>query len=53
MAYIVIGTANQHKVDEYKELLGDQNVELKSLKDYPNFPDVDRSLIWPSDDTTL
>lgn len=43
MAYIVIGTANQHKVEEFKELLGDQNVELKSLKDYPNFPEIEEN----------
>lgn len=43
MAYIVIGTANQHKVDEFKELLKDQNVELKSLKDYPNFPEIEEN----------
>ena len=40
MAYIVVATGNQHKVEEYKELLADQNVELKSLKDYPNCPEV-------------
>ena len=40
MAYIVVATGNQHKVQEYKELLADQNVELKSLKDYPNCPEV-------------
>ena len=40
MAYIVVATGNLHKVQEYKELLADQNVELKSLKDYPNCPEV-------------
>lgn len=40
MAYIVVATGNQHKVEEYKELLADQNIELKSLKDYPNCPEV-------------
>lgn len=40
MAYIVVATGNQHKVEEYKELLADQNVELKSLRDYPNCPEV-------------
>ena len=41
MAYIVVATANAHKVDEYRELLADQNVELKSLLDYPAFPGVE------------
>ena len=41
MAYIVVATANAHKVDEYRELLADQNVELKSLLDYPSFPGVE------------
>ena len=40
MAYIVVATGNLHKVEEYKALLADQNVELKSLKDYPNCPEV-------------
>lgn len=40
MAYIVVATGNQHKVEEYKELLADQSVELKSLRDYPNCPEV-------------
>ena len=38
MAYIVAATANLHKVDEYRKLLEGQNVELKSLLDYPGFP---------------
>ncbi|MBR7105110.1 MAG: RdgB/HAM1 family non-canonical purine NTP pyrophosphatase [Lentisphaeria bacterium] len=41
MAYIVVATSNAHKVDEYKKLLADQNVELKSLLDYPGFPGVE------------
>ncbi|WP_176013252.1 RdgB/HAM1 family non-canonical purine NTP pyrophosphatase [Victivallis sp. Marseille-Q1083] len=41
MAYIVAATANLHKVEEYRELLADQKVELKSLADYPNFPEVE------------
>ena len=40
MAYIVAATANAHKVDEYRKLLEGQNVELKSLLDYPGFPGV-------------
>lgn len=43
MAYIVIGTSNQHKVEEFKVLLGDQKVELKSLADYPFFPEVEET----------
>lgn len=41
MAYIVVATTNAHKVDEYRELLEGQNVELKSLLDYPGFPGVE------------
>ncbi len=40
MAYIVVATANQHKVDEYRQLLADQKVELRSLLDYPSFPEI-------------
>ena len=43
MAYIVVATANAHKVDEYRKLLADQNVELKSLLDYPGFPGVEEN----------
>ena len=43
MAYIVAATANAHKVDEYRTLLEGQNVELKSLLDYPGFPGVEEN----------
>ena len=29
MSYIVAATKNAHKVEEYRELLKDQNVEIK------------------------
>ena len=45
MAYIVVATQNEHKVDEYRELLKDQDVELRSLRDYPNFPDVEENVL--------
>ena len=35
MAYIVVATANAHKVGEYRALLADQKIELRSLADYP------------------
>ncbi len=40
MAYIVVATKNAHKVDEYRELLAGQQVELKSLLDYPGCPEI-------------
>ena len=43
MAYIVVATSNAHKVGEYRKLLADQKVELKSLLDYPGFPGVEES----------
>ncbi len=43
MAYIVVATANAHKVEEYKVLLEDQKVELRSLLDYPEFPEVEEN----------
>ena len=43
MAYIVAATADAHKVDEYRKLLEGQNVELKSLLDYPGFPGVEEN----------
>ena len=41
MAYIVVATSNEHKVEEYRKLLDGQNVELKSFLDYPGFPGVE------------
>ena len=43
MSYIVAATANAHKVEEYKKLLGDIDVEIKSLADFPNFPEVEEN----------
>ena len=37
MTVIVAATANQHKFEEYRALLGGQDVELHSLLDYPGF----------------
>ena len=37
MTVIVAATANAHKFEEYRALLGDQDVELQSLLDYPGF----------------
>ena len=43
MSYIVIASANSHKVDEYRDLLKDQEVELQSLAAYPAFPGVEEN----------
>ena len=43
MSYIVAATKNAHKVEEYRELLKDQNVEIKSLLDYPGYIEVEES----------
>ena len=43
MSYIVAATANLHKVEEYKKLLGDMDVEIKSIADFPNFPEVEEN----------
>lgn len=37
MAYIVAATGNRHKLEEYRQLLDGQNIELKSLLDYPGY----------------
>ena len=38
MAFIVAATGNQHKLQEYRQLLGEQKIGLKSLLDYPDYP---------------
>ncbi len=43
MAYIVVATTNAHKVEEYKRLLADQKIELKSLADFPGYPGVEEN----------
>ncbi len=43
MPYIVVATANPHKVEEYKQLLAGQKVDLQSLADYPGFPGVEEN----------
>ncbi len=41
--YIVLGSANAHKVEEFRALLKGQKVELRSLLDYPDFPGVEEN----------
>ena len=38
MAFIVAATGNQHKLQEYRQLLGDQKIGIKSLLDYSDYP---------------
>ena len=37
MTVIVAATANLHKFEEYRALLGSQDVDLQCLRDYPGF----------------
>ena len=43
MAYIVAATHNEHKVQEYRELLKDQKIEIRSLNEYPGFAEVEET----------
>ncbi|MBE6388691.1 MAG: RdgB/HAM1 family non-canonical purine NTP pyrophosphatase [Lentisphaerae bacterium] len=43
MPYIVAATGNQHKLAEYAQLLDGQNIELKSLNDYPGYPEPEEN----------
>ena len=43
MAYIVAATGNKHKVEEYRQLLDGQNIELRSLLDYPGYPEPEEN----------
>ena len=43
MAFIVAATSNAHKVDEYRAMLAGQDVEIKSLLDFPNFPGIEET----------
>lgn len=43
MAYIVVATRNKHKVEEYRALINDDSVELNSLLDYPDCPEIEEN----------
>ena len=43
MSYIVAATGNRHKLQEYAQLLADQDIELKSLNDYPNYTEPEEN----------
>ncbi|MBR2344527.1 MAG: RdgB/HAM1 family non-canonical purine NTP pyrophosphatase [Lentisphaeria bacterium] len=43
MAYIVAATGNAHKLDEYRQLLDGQDVELRSLRDYPGYQEPEEN----------
>jgi len=43
MPYIVAATHNENKVREYRELLADHGVEIRSLNDYPGFDEVEET----------
>lgn len=43
MSCLVVATGNLHKVEEYRELLGGQQVELKSLADFPACPPIEEN----------
>lgn len=43
MSFIVAATGNQHKLAEYSHLLADQNIEVRSLNDYPAYQEPDEN----------
>lgn len=43
MADIIVATTNRHKLEEYRRMLKDQAVEIGSLRDYPDFPEVEEN----------
>ena len=43
MAYIVAATGNAHKLDEYRQLLDGQDVELRSLRDSPGYQEPEEN----------
>jgi XTP/dITP diphosphohydrolase len=38
---IVLATTNQHKVEEIRAILADMPVEITSLRDYPEIPEIE------------
>jgi XTP/dITP diphosphohydrolase len=43
MSFIVAATGNQHKLAEYAKLLADQDVEIKSLNDFPSYTEPEEN----------
>ena len=43
MSFIVAATGNQHKLAEYAKLLADQDVEIKSLNDFPGYTEPEEN----------
>ncbi len=43
MAYIVAATKNEHKTQEYRELLKNQKIDIRSLNEYPGYEDVEEN----------
>ena len=43
MAFIVAATGNLHKLEEYRRLLRGQDVEVKSLCDFPDYPEPEEN----------
>ncbi|MCP3967125.1 MAG: RdgB/HAM1 family non-canonical purine NTP pyrophosphatase [Lentisphaerae bacterium] len=43
MAQLVAATYNMHKLEEYKELLADQNIEIVSLNDYSGYEEPEEN----------
>lgn len=43
MAFIVAATGNQHKLAEYTRLMQGQDIEVKSLNDYPNYTEPEEN----------
>ncbi|MCP3967127.1 MAG: hypothetical protein GY750_01205 [Lentisphaerae bacterium] len=43
MAQLVAATYNMHKLEEYKELPADQNIEIVSLNDYSGYEEPEEN----------
>jgi XTP/dITP diphosphohydrolase len=43
MTKIIAATRNQHKVEEYRELLAGQDLEIVSLNDYPDYEEPEEN----------
>ena len=50
MKEIVIATRNPGKLEEFKVLMKDLEVELRSLEEWPNVPEKQGKLLWPMPD---
>ncbi|MFH0931383.1 MAG: non-canonical purine NTP pyrophosphatase, partial [Candidatus Zixiibacteriota bacterium] len=43
MMKLILATRNQHKIEEIKKILADSQIEILTLEDFPDVPEVEET----------